>query len=113
MKTYRIESFHMVHIDDYNEGETEYKNSYSLDATIKAENPKEALRTYIEKNLHYVYNEFGIDNDEGQIFTSYLVDVENEQATEAQVKEWKNGKIVLYSNTVHFTMYELTQITEI
>lgn len=111
MKTYKIESSHIVHIDDYNEGETEYINSYYLDATIEAENPKEALKNYIEKVLCCVYNEFGIDNDNEQIFTSYLVDVENSQATERQVKQWEKGELTLYSNTVNFSIYELTLIT--
>lgn len=113
MKTYKIESSHTVHIDDYKGGELDYCNSYNLSKELKAESPKEALKDYIEKFLYYEYEESYIDSDEGLIYTSYLVDVDNNEASNSLIKLWKKGKQTLYSNSVNFTIYELTQITEL
>lgn len=114
MKHYLITSSHTVHETSYTEGELDFANSYQLNAQISAENAKGALMEYIKKHLYLniAFEQIDIDEHCG-INTSALVDVENMEASESEIKEWKEGKIKLWDNYINFTIFELAEIKEL
>ena len=111
MKRYYIESNHDVYKDSYNEGETENINYYNLKSIVQAKNPKEAIKQYFDKELCYSFN---IDNsdtdDDGVLYYSVLVDVDNCEATTKDIEQWKQDKKVLYSNNITLSIFELVGV---
>lgn len=98
MKKYLITSDHVVHIDDYEQGELDMVNSYSISEIIKAKNVMEAVDHYIQNVLHYNLKS-GLPNFEsGFIRETRLVNVDNERPTNSEIEEWKMGLKTLYSN---------------
>jgi hypothetical protein len=120
MKTFFIESLHFVNIDDYNEGEQNQVNCYEQKATIKAENPREAIKQYFETQLYFSFDieKAAIEHEEegeeaenlNKLNYSNLVDEENSEANEKEIEEWKQGKKVLYSNTTIISIFEVKPI---
>ena len=47
------------------------------------------------------------DESENVCYYSVLCDVENSEATQNEVKQWKKGKKILYSNNMILSVYEL------
>jgi len=57
MKTYYIKCGVNVSIDDWNEGQGENVNYWDLKATVGAETPIEAIKTFFDKNLYWSFDE--------------------------------------------------------
>jgi len=118
MKTFKIISSHSVFIDNYNDGELKNVNNYSLNATIKAEDPRKAIELYFKKELFYNFNfensyiphEEEDDTEENTLIYDVLVDFDNIEANERSIKSWKKGKETLYNNNIFITIFELTPV---
>jgi hypothetical protein len=120
MKKFIISSTHEVYKDDYNEGETDYVNGYSLKSKIiNSETTKEAIQKYFEDELYYKFNvdyayidhEEDIDASKNTLHYSVLVDNENSEASEYEIELWKKGELELYANNIFLTIHELTEAT--
>ena len=118
MKTYFIKTNHEVFIDKFNEGELDFVNAYNIEAKIKAENPREAIKKYFENELYY---KFDFENtyiphaeeeteEKNTLHYTVLVDVDNSEASVQEVEEWKEDKLTLYSNNIFLTIYELNAV---
>ena len=118
MKTYFIKTNHEVFIDKFNEGELDFVNSYSIEAKVKAENPREAIKKYFENELYYKFDfesayiphEEEETEEKNTLHYSVLVDVDNSEASKKEVEEWKEDKLTLYSNNIFLTIYELNAV---
>ena len=120
MKKFIISSTHEVYKDDYNDGETDYVNGYSLKSKIiNSETTKEAIQKYFEDELYYKFNvdyayidhEEDIDASKNTLNYSVLVDNENSEASEEEIELWKKDKLELYANNIFLTVHELTEAT--
>jgi hypothetical protein len=115
MKTYFIKTSHEIEIDEYKNGLTKYVNSYNLDAQIKAETPREAIKKYFKNILFYSFDFknayiFHLEDDsEEKNVLAYdtLVDEESNEPTESEIKLWKKGEKILYNNRTYLKIYEL------
>jgi uncharacterized iron-regulated protein len=113
MKNYRIVSHHDIHVDDYENGEGEYLNGYSLEEIIAAESPIEAVEKYFKNVLAYDFDKDSacIDDEQDNVLHyDVLVDDNNFKASESEIEEWKNGKKVLYNDHSVVYVYELTPV---
>lgn len=118
MKTYIINSEHIVYVDIYENGEKEQVNSYNIKDRIKANNPREAIKLHFEKTLYYSFNfeNACIDHEEintdniNTLHYSVLVDAENSEASESEINEWKQGKKLLYCNNIYLQIFEVVPV---
>lgn len=109
-KKFVISSHHDIYVDDWNEGELDFVNGYSMSETIEAETWKEAVNTYFEKVLHYNLGIENCDIEDDYIVTSCLVDEDILQPTDKEVEDWKEGKRTLYSNVIMVYVDELIKV---
>ena len=120
MNTYIIKTSHEIEIDTYNDGLTNYVNSYSLKSEIKALTPREAVQKYFDEYLYYnfdiksayILHEEEENEPTNVLFYDVLVDEENNEATEKQRELWKKDKIILYNNRIYLEIF-LNQLTTI
>lgn len=113
MKNYIVKSFHEIFVDDYNEGEGKHVNGYALSGEVQANNPKEAITAYLRDNLGYNldFNNCEVSPEEGNLVqTSCLVNNDNIQPTNSEVKQWEAGNVELYSNRIDMFVYEVTEV---
>jgi hypothetical protein len=110
MKKFQINTIHNVFVDDFKTGEGDFANGYTMEATIKAETPMEALKLYFEKELYYVFKEDNLSVDD-YIDYSVMVDADNGEATPQEIEWWKDGKITLYANNISIEIFELNKVT--
>lgn len=109
MKNYLIECEHNIYVDSYEQGEGENVNNFDTKGEYKAENPTEAIEKHLS-SLGYSFEKDYMQPDEeqdGKAWYSVLCDVENSEATQNEVKQWKKGKKILYSNNMILSVYEL------
>ena len=112
MKTFKIHSAHDVYIDDYEQGELDRVNGYTLTNEVEANDVWEAIEKYFKTTLYYDFkkvNSSKSDEVENELHYSVLVDVENLEANERQIEKWKQGKEKLYSNNITITVYEIIE----
>jgi hypothetical protein len=112
LKKYFIKSSHHICEDSYELGELNQVNWYSMEAQIEAINPAEAIEKYSRKILGFDFDSqnLDIDLDEGNIWHSILVDRDNFQASIEDIEKWKEGNIMLYSDNISFSIFELNEI---
>ena len=112
MKNYKITSIHDIYEDSYNEGELNFVNGYDLSKEVKANNLKEAVKTYFENFLYYSFDIKYADILENRLNYSVLVDEENFQIGENEeiYKQWKEDKVKLYSNNISIKVQEINDI---
>lgn len=110
MKVFFITSIHSIFVDEYNEGEQENVNNYTLESTVEAVDYKEAVNKYLQENIGFNldFNNCEVEND--TIYTSCLVDSENMQPTQTELKEWESGNLRLYSNNITLLVSELVSV---
>lgn len=110
-KTFFIKSFNSVFIDNYEEGEGDMVNEYNIKGEISAESAESALMLFVENNLNFNYDKENLQVDDvcGAVYTT-LVDNENYEASEEEIKEWRNGKIELYAHYSHIKIFELVKV---
>lgn len=112
MKTFKIYSAHDIYIDDYEQGELDRVNDYTLTNEVKANDVWEAIEKYFETTLYYDFkkdNSSKSDEVENELHYSVLVDVENLEANGRQIEKWKQGKEKLYSNNITITVHEIIE----
>ena len=112
MKTFKIRSAHDIYIDDYEHGELDRVNGYTLTNEVEANDVWEAIEKYFETTLYYDFkkdNASKSDEVENELHYSVLVDVENLEASENQIEKWKQGKEELYSSNITITVYEIIE----
>ena len=110
MKTFKIRSAHDIYIDDYEQGELDRVNGYTVTNEVEANDVWEAIEKYFETTLYYNFkkdNSSKSDEVENELHYSVLVDVEKLEANERQIEKWKQGKEKLYSNNITITVYEI------
>ena len=115
MKKYIIKTNHEIEKDEYNNGLTDYVNSYNLEEKIQAETPREAIQEYFDKYLYYSFDFknayiFHLEDDSEEknvLCYDTLVDDESFEATESQKELWKKGEKTLYNNRIYLKIYEL------
>ena len=110
MKTFKIRSAHDIYIDDYEQGELDRVNGYTVTNEVEANDVWEAIEKYFETTLYYDFkkdNASKSDEVENELHYSVLVDVENLEASENQIEKWKQGKEKLYSSNITITVYEI------
>lgn len=112
MKKYIVESLHEVYVDDYENGEGEHVNTYTLKNEVHADNPIHAVNKYLNDELNY---NLGFENCEvyegKRVDTSCLVDVDNDQPDSRMVDEWKQGRITLYANHISMFVSEVIEVS--
>ena len=122
MNNYIIDTEHTVYVDSYENGEEEQVNFYIQKAEIKAENAKEAIKLYFEKELCFSFDikdayitheeeEEGSEAPKNTLHYSILVDIDNMEATKEELEAWKKNEIKLYSNNIYLTIHELKPAT--
>ena len=104
---YWVESSHTIEKNDYEQGITDYVNSYDLNDRIIASSPKEAIKKYFEGVLCFDYNEEFADFGEEWVSYNVLVDADNMEATEQQIEQWKKGEIELYNDFISIWVYKM------
>ena len=113
MKNYLIESLNDVFKDDFNEGEGDHVNCYTMEAKISAKNHKEAIKLFCENKLGYPVKIEDIKPDEeykDSFWYSWTVGKDNILATKAEIEEWRKGKHTLYSNNARISVYALIEL---
>jgi len=112
MKTYRITSIHDIYEDSYKDGELNFVNGYNLSEEVKANNWKEAVKTYFEDFLYYSFDFKYADIYENRLNWAVLVDEDNFQIGENEeiCKQWKEDKVKLYSNNISIKIQEINDI---
>jgi hypothetical protein len=123
MKTYIINSEHLIFLDSYENGETEQLNFYTQKDTVKANTPREAIQLYFEKTLCYSFNfenayiyipqeeeKKEIEYKGNTLLYSILVDADNCEASESEINQWKEDKKLLYSNNIYLTIFEAVPV---
>jgi len=115
--TIEIKSYTDVHLDDYEDGELEYRNGWANDTTTfhtESENLTEEvsshLFTYLDDTLFLEYKkEHLIDSlnsgdEETCFWMSNFVDNDNTTPSESQVEEWKDKKIELFVQSISISI---------
>lgn len=100
-----------VHVDDYNEGEGEYIQSFDL--RLKGE------YTNIDSLIKDICDEFGerecnlgnfvFYEEQSAIGTNFLVNDDNWVADEREIEAWKNGRETLYVADVYVPVQVATK----
>jgi len=110
-KQYLVKMIFDVYEDDYNEGEGKKVNEWNDKFYIKALYPGEAIKEAFNKVcFSFEMKHAQIDEvNKNVLHYSNLVDNENIEADEQEIKDWKEGKIKLYSAN---SMVEVLEITE-
>ena len=119
MKNYIIKTKHTIEIDDFENGLTDYVNSYDIKEEIEAENQIEAIEKYFKEVLYYdfdikhayIYHHEDENEDKNILSYDVLVDEESTEATENEKELWSEFKKTLYNNHIELTIYELNPIT--
>ena len=109
-KIYRIVSDHDIYEDSYTEGEIKRVSTYDSSATIFAEDPKAAVREYMESHL-YIDPKDGVEYDDDIAYTSKMVDEDGARASNTEIEMWKKGELTLYSENITMRVYEMNQVT--
>ena len=94
---------------DYENGEGNMVNCWADKFTSNKNTPTEAVEELFEKHLFYKLNKEYLDDDE-MVSYPVCVDVNNEEASEEDIEEWKSGKLDLYTNYIRFEIFELKKI---
>ena len=110
--SYKVTSTHDVYIDSFEDGEEEQVNYYELSSEIKAKDWKDAIKKYFSDYLYFeICLERGYIDEETNTFQySNLVDADNIEASEDEVKQWKENKLTLYSNNTVITVEQIIKI---
>lgn len=112
MNNYKVTIETSVYVDDYKQGELDYVNWYLNTKEIEEETPIKA----IEKAMNYYGFSFNpkysqTNEEENLLWYSNLVDNDNFEITEKDslYKEWKKGKVTLYSANHNIKVHQLNE----
>lgn len=104
---YLIKTYFDVYEDDYNEGEGLAVNWWQHESEHDA--IESGLQQHFEK-LGLSYDTNFLLEDDGNRWYSWIVDADNNEATESQAELWKQGKLNLYSLNANIKIYKLEEI---
>ena len=107
MNQYKVTSIHDVFEDDYNDGELDRFDGWINSEPVTADSPRKALEIYVKKYLFMDYVEKHYAFENGQAFTSRLVDSDFHEADENEKQLWMQGNMRLYSENIMFQVHEL------
>lgn len=111
MKKFYISSEHTLHEDHYEEGESsKLVNAYTMEEIIIAKDWKEAVEEYFGNTLFLEFYIIFSHIEENTIQYNSLVDAENMDATKSHIKDWRQGRKVLYNNHSIVTVHELKAV---
>ena len=112
LNTYKVTSLHDVYIDSFKDGELGCVNYYKLSSEIMAEDWREAIKKYFSDYLFFSISiECGYVDEESNTFQySNLVNEDNMEANEDEIKRWKQNKLTLYSNNTVTTVEQIIKI---
>lgn len=112
LNTYKVTSLHDVYIDSFKDGEGKHVNHYELASEIKAKDWKDAIKKYFSDYLFFgISLEHGyIDEESNTFHYSNLVNADNIEADEDEVKQWKQNKLTLYANNTATTVEQIIKI---
>ena len=111
--TISIVGFADVHEDNYEEGEGDNVNNFSLDPINKTSNSASSLigdiRTIVkefisEGNLYLTYNEKYMGIYDNKLEYSATVDSNNGEPTKGEINNWKKGNFTLYTLRASFNI---------
>ena len=98
-----------VYEDDYNDGELGHCNYFTVEKIYNELN-WENIEKFIEKECCYTFKRDNFDLDEDRIYTSFLVDDDNIEASRKEINLWRNGKKTLYSSNCTITFKKLSDV---
>lgn len=119
MKKFFIKYCVDVTEDNYQNGELNQINYYDGNGFIEANNSKDAIISFFDKNLCFDINIKYLDSLQDENLERYcynvLCNTNNEQIEkeDEEFKEWEKGNINLYSNCINFNIYSLDEIKDI
>lgn len=113
-KEFYIKALVDVYEDSYSDGELNQVNYYEESSYLKALNINEAIKRFFNDKLCFDVDLDALEFDElNECFVySVLCDVDNYEVNEKdnEYKDWKKGKINLYTNNISLYIYELNLI---
>jgi len=98
-----------VYRDSFEHGELEYVNSWQNTLVVDTDTVTQAVENFIADSL-YIQNP-QIQNDEGRISNSSLVDVDNCELSEVELIAWREDRFVAYNQYTSFTVYKMEEVT--
>lgn len=116
LNKYLIKAYCSVYEEFYKEGEGNNVNNYNIEKTIIAENAKKVLSIFFDEKLFYKFDYKCLDLEDlksTDFYYTVLINKNNEEATKAEIKLWKNNKFNLYSCNICINIYKLKLLTNL
>lgn len=108
-KEFRVVSNHVVYEDNYNDGELEYVNDYTLDGIYKVDNWQQAIENHFNENgLSIELKDCEIED--GILYTSRLVNFDGVRPFNNELQDFKKGLINLCSDNITVHVQELVNV---
>jgi hypothetical protein len=105
---YLITSIHEVVVDSYEHGETESVNFYTHESRHKELN-NEAIAGHFSQ-LGFSFDADNMYKDEDRVYYSWLVNSNDEEASESERQKWMKDKLKLYGNNASVTFQQLIDV---
>ena len=96
--------------DNYKEGFIEEWFEHANQKMVKAEGPLEAIKGLLEDLGYDLNDNLFADEDSNRVLYSEFVNVDDDEPTEKEVQDWKDGKIDLYVREIRFTINKVEPI---
>lgn len=113
LNKYKIRIYTHVYIDSYKDGQGYYINYYSNESEHETSEPIEAIEKAMDK-IGYSFDKQNAESSELYDFVYYsnLVDNDNFEILESDTmyKDWKEGKINLFSANHTIIVHQLNEI---
>ena len=105
---YIITSTHEVFLDSYKDGYLDNVNFYTHESRHKELN-NEAIADHFAQ-LGFSYNNEDMYKDEDRVYYSWLVNSNDEEASESERQQWMKDKLKLYQNNASVTFQQLIDV---
>ena len=86
-----------IHIDDYEKGELDYIQTFDLGINGVYSTMEDVLTAIKNTYMGFTDEPRNYCYIDGRIDTDGLVDVNNCEASESEIEEWKKGELTLYN----------------
>ena len=110
MNKYYISSIHDNYEESFSSSDGEFCNSWEQKRIVKANNLQEALKIYFDSELYYSFNINDLDIQKDNIFTSLLVDIDNCEASDYEIEQWKKDELTLYHQHICISVEIMQEI---
>jgi len=101
------------YLDSYSEGEIGHVGYYEQSNVVRADNPTEAVKNYVENILVYKVDEDSlskVDDVPYALTGSWMIDEDGTEPTEFQLEKFRNNEIQLWVSSIEFYVYELQAV---